>query len=307
MMQLGKDLSAFSPAMKAPQTPFRRFLSDYCESKLAVGAFIAFIGILLTAVFAPVISIQDPYDLKTLSILDNNLAPGRESLSGMTFWLGSDGRGRDMLSAIFYGLRTSLAVGALSGLVAAAIGTCIGVTAGYLGGRIDAFIMRLVDLQLGFPSILVALILLVALGQGIGTIIVALIAVQWAYYTRTARASALVESRREYVAAARCFALGHFRIVFRHILPNCLPPLIVVGTVQIAHAIALEATLSFLGLGIPPTEPSLGLLIASGFEFMLSGHYWISIFPGIALVIIVMSINLVGDQLRDVLNPLLQK
>ena len=293
--------------MKPPQTPFRRFISDYCESKLAVGAFISFVGILLIAVFAPVISIQDPYDLKTLSILDNNLAPGRESSSGMTFWLGSDGRGRDMLSAIFYGLRTSLAVGAMSGLVAAAIGTCIGVTAGYLGGRIDALIMRLVDLQLGFPSILVALILLVALGQGIGTIIIALIIVQWAYYTRTARASALVESSREYVAAARCFSLGHFRIVFRHVLPNCLPPLIVVGTVQVAHAIALESTLSFLGLGLPPTEPSLGLLIASGFEFMLSGHYWISIFPGIALVIIIMSINLVGDQLRDVLNPLLQK
>ena len=293
--------------MEAGQTSFRRFLSDYCESKLAVGAFVVFIGILFIAVFAPVISLQNPYDLKTLNIRENNLAPGLEGLSGITFWLGSDGRGRDMLSAIFYGLRTSLAVGAMSGFVAFAIGACIGVTAGYLGGRIDAVIMRLVDLQLGFPSILVALILLVALGQGIGTIIVALIIVQWAYFTRTARASALVERSREYVAAARCLSLGHFRIVFRHVLPNCLPPLIVVGTVQVAHAIALEATLSFLGLGLPPTEPSLGLLIASGFEFMLSGHYWISVFPGIALVIIIMSINLAGDQLRDVLNPLLQK
>jgi peptide/nickel transport system permease protein len=167
--------------------------------------------------------------------------------------------------------------------------------------------MRIVDLQLSFPAILVALILLAVLGQGTGKIVVALVAVQWAYYARTVRGTALVERRKEYVEAARCLALGHGRIVFRHLLPNCMPPLIVVGTVQVAHAIAIEATLSFLGIGLPITEPSLGLLIANGFQYMLSGKYWISFFPGVALLITIVSINLMGDQLRDVLNPRLRR
>jgi peptide/nickel transport system permease protein len=167
--------------------------------------------------------------------------------------------------------------------------------------------MRIVDIQLSFPAILVALILLAVLGQGTDKIIIALVTVQWAYYARTVRGTALVERRKEYVEAARCLALSHRRILFRHLLPNCLPPLIVVATVQVAHAIALEATLSFLGIGLPITEPSLGLLIANGFEYMLSGKYWISVFPGVALLITIVSINLVGDQLRDVLNPRLQK
>jgi peptide/nickel transport system permease protein len=167
--------------------------------------------------------------------------------------------------------------------------------------------MRIVDIQLSFPAILVALILLAVLGQGTGKIVVALVTVQWAYYARTVRGTALVERRKEYIEAARCLALSHRRVVFRHLLPNCLPPLIVVGTVQVAHAIALEATLSFLGIGLPITEPSLGLLIANGYQYMLSGKYWISFFPGIALLLTIVSINLVGDQLRDVLNPRLQK
>ena len=167
--------------------------------------------------------------------------------------------------------------------------------------------MRIVDLQLSFPSVLVALILLAILGQGVDKIIIALVIVQWAYFARTVRGTALVERSKDYLDAAQCLALGHLRIVFRHLLPNCLPPMIVVGTVQVAHSIALEATLSFLGLGLPPTEPSLGLLIANGFKYMLSGDYWISIFPGIALLITIGSINLMGDQLRDVLNPRLQR
>jgi len=183
----------------------------------------------------------------------------------------------------------------------------VGLMAAYFGGRVDNLIMRVVDVQLSFPAILVALILLAILGKGIDKIIVALVVVQWAYYARTVRASALVERRREYVEAATCLALSHRRIVFRHLLPNCLPPLIVVGTLQTAHAIALEATLSFLGIGLPITEPSLGLLISNGFEYMLSGSYWISFFPGIALLVTIVSINLVGDQLRDVLNPRLER
>ena len=179
--------------------------------------------------------------------------------------------------------------------------------AAYAGGRVENVIMRVVDLQLSFPATLVALMLVAILGKGVDKIILALVVAQWAYYARTVRGSALVERRKEYVEAASCLGLSHARIVFRHILPNCLAPLIVVGTVQTAHAISLEATLSFLGVGLPQTEPSLGVLIANGFEYMMSGRYWISVFPGVALLLTVVSINLVGDHLRDVLNPRLKK
>ena len=289
-------------------SPSRRFVADYCESRLAVGGLLVFLVILFVAVFAPLISPQDPYDLAALEILDSREPPGTQSLSGqLTYWLGTDAQGRDMLSAIFYGLRTSLLVGAMSGFIALCLGTCIGLMAGYFAGRVDTVIMRIVDLQLGFPSILVALMVLAVLGQGVDKIILALVIVQWAYYARTVRASVLAERQREYIEAAQSLGLSRRRIAFRHLLPNCLPPLIVVGTVQVAHAIAVEATLSFLGLGLPPTEPSLGLLIANGFDYIMSGRYWISIFPGIALLITIASINLVGDQLRDVLNPRLQR
>ena len=166
---------------------------------------------------------------------------------------------------------------------------------------------RIVDIQLSFPSILIALILIAVLGQGTGKVITALVTVQWAYYARTVRSAAIVEKRKEYIEAAHCLALSPARIVFRHLLPNCLPPMIVVATVQVAAAIALEATLSFLGLGLPITEPSLGLLIANGYQYLLSGKYWISFFPGLALLLTIVSINLVADQLRDVLNPRLQR
>jgi peptide/nickel transport system permease protein len=212
-----------------------------------------------------------------------------------------------MFSAILYGLRISLLVGAGSALIAAAIGASLGLIAAYAGGRTDSAIMRLVDLQLSFPAILVALMILAFLGKGILNVVLALVIVEWAYYARTVRGSALVERRREYIEAAHCLALPTRRIIFRHLLPNCLPPLIVVATMQVARAIALEATLSFLGLGVPITEPSLGLLIANGYQYMLSGHYWISFYPGIALLITIVSINLMGDHLRDVLNPRLKR
>ncbi|HZI84079.1 MAG TPA: ABC transporter permease, partial [Casimicrobiaceae bacterium] len=194
-------------------------------------------------------------------------------------------------------------VGVTSTLLALALGLALGLIAAYLGGRSEALIMRIADIQLSFPAILIALILLAVLGQGTLKIIAALVTVQWAYYARTVRSAALVEKRKEYVEAARGLALSPSRIVFRHILPNCLPPLIVVATVQVAAAIALEATLSFLGLGLPITEPSLGLLIANGYQYLLSGKYWISFFPGVALLLAIVSINLVGDRLRDTLNP----
>ena len=300
--------AATSGATEGVQTPFRRFLSDFLEDRIATGALVVLLGLVFIAVTAPWIAPTDPYDLAVVDVMDGKLPPGETSFDGsVTYWLGTDGAGRDLLSAMFYGLRTSIGVGIMSGLIALVIGTAIGLTSAYYGGRVDTLIMRFVDLQLSFPAILVALMLVTILGKGVDKIIVALVIVQWAYYARTVRASALVERRREYVEAATCLALPPRRILFRHLLPNCLPPLIVVGTVETARAIALEATLSFLGVGLPVTEPSLGLLIANGFEYMLSGKYWISFFPGIALLITIVSINLVGDRLRDVLNPRLER
>jgi peptide/nickel transport system permease protein len=289
------------------ETPFRRFVSEFAESKLALFGLLVFVGIALIAILAPFIAPQNPYDLAQLDIMDGRMEPGTVGGGGFTYWLGTDDQGRDMLSGIMYGLRISLVVGAGSAIVACLVGASLGMVAAYAGGRTDGAIMRLVDLQLSFPAILAALMILAFLGKGILNVVIALVIVEWAYYARTVRGSALVERRREYIEAAQCLALPTRRIIFRHLLPNCLPPLIVVGTMQIARAIALEATLSFLGLGVPITEPSLGLLIANGYEYMLSGKYWISFYPGIALLVTIVSINLVGDQLRDVLNPRLKK
>jgi peptide/nickel transport system permease protein len=285
------------------QAPLREFTTGFARDRIAVGALAILGAILLAALFAPLFSQQNPYDLAQLDILDSKLAPGAKAGAGFTFWLGSDDQGRDMYSAILYGLRISLGVGVVSTLVALALGMAIGLVSAYAGGWLDNLIMRLVDLQLSFPSILIALILLAVVGQGVDKIVIALIAVQWAYYARTVRGAALVERRKEYVDAARVMAFSNLRIIFRHILPNVLPAMIVVATVQVAHAIALEATLSFLGLGMPITSPSLGLLISNGFAHLLSGRYWISFFPGVALLITIVAINLVGDRLRDVLNP----
>ena len=244
--------------------------------------------------------LEDPFELELV-------VTATEGEPIMTYWLGTDGQGRDMLSAIMYGLRTSLAVGVVSCFFAMVIGLSLGMTAAFFGGRIETVIMRIVDLQLSFPTILVALMLLAILGSGVEKVMLALIIVQWAYFARTARSVALVERSKEYIEAAQCLALSKSRVIFRHLLPNCLPPVIVVATVQVANAIALEATLSFLGIGLPVTEPSLGLLISNGFEFMLSGRYWISVYPGVALLITIIAINLVGDRLRDVLNPRLNR
>jgi peptide/nickel transport system permease protein len=289
------------------ETPLRRFISEFLEDKVAVGALLVLGAIVLLAILAPFITPQNPYDLAQVDIMDSRRAPGTVSMEGYTFIIGSDGVGRDLYSAILYGLRISLTVGLVAGLIAVAIGASVGLIAAYVGGRTDTLIMRVVDLQLSLPSILVALILVSVLGKGVDKIILALVIVQWAYYARTVRASALVERKKEYVEAATCLGLSHERILFRHILPNCLAPLIVVATVQTAHAIALEATLSFLGVGLPQTEPSLGVLISNGFQYMLSGRYWISFFPGFALLFTIVTINLVGDRLRDVLNPRLKR
>ena len=292
---------------RAPQTPLARVADDFFANPVATFGFGLLCLIVFFAIFAPWISPQNPYDLAQIDVMDGRLPPGSATAGGGTFWLGTDDQGRDMLSAIFYGLRISLAVGATSTVLALLLGLTMGLTAAYFGGRVETLIMRVVDIQLSFPAILIALILIAVLGQGTGKVIAALVTIQWAYYARTVRGAALVEKRKEYMEAARCLALSPARIVFRHLLPNCLPPMIVVATVQVAAAIALEATLSFLGLGLPITEPSLGLLIANGYQYLLSGKYWISFFPGVALLATIVSINLVADQLRDVLNPRLSR
>ena len=294
-------------APPAPETWAARAWSEFAENWIAVGALVVIVALIAVAIVAPWITPQNPYDLTQLNIMDNMLPPGERSMDGKLYLLGTDEQGRDMVSAILYGLRLSLFVGVTATVIALAVGTTVGIVAAYFGGRIDTILMRLVDIQLSFPAILIALILLAILGKGVDKVIIALVSVQWAYYARTIRGAALAERRREYIEAAQCLALPQSRVIFRHLLPNAFPPLIVLAAVQVAHAIALEATLSFLGVGVPITEPSLGLLIANGYGFMLSGKYWVAFYPGVALLIAIVAINLVGDQLRDVMNPRLKR
>ena len=289
------------------EQPWRRAWRHYRQSRFAVIALIVCSIIILAAVFAPWLAPQNPYDLNVIDFFDSKLPPGSSAPTGFIYWLGTDGQCRDMLSAMLYGLRISLFVGVLSGLIAILIGMALGLVAAYVGGWIEALIMRVVDFMLGFPTILVALMLLAILGQGVDKVIFALILVQWAYFARAVRSAALVERQKEYVEAAQSLGLSQPRIMFGHIMPNCLAPVIVLGTMQVASAISTEATLSFLGLGLPITEPSLGLLISNGYSNMLSGRYWISLYPGLLLLLTVFSINVVGDRLRDVLNPRLSR
>lgn len=301
-MKTSNDASAPIATYKGERLLIRQMGDLVASPEAAIGLLV--LGALaLAAIFAAWIAPQDPYDLMQLDIMDNMLPPGSQLASGITAWLGTDDQGRDLLSAIIYGMRVSLGVAISAVVIASVIGACVGVLSAYIGGRFDAIVMRIVDLQLSFPSILIALVLLSVFGRGVDKVILSLVAVQWAYYARTVRGSALVEKNKDYIAAARGLEIPRTRILLRHMLPNCIPPLIVVSTVQIAHAITLESTLSFLGAGVPVTQPSLGMLIASGYDFLLSGNYWVSTYPGIALVIIVVAINLVGDRLRVVLNP----
>lgn len=282
-------------------------LLSFIESPIAIAGALGTLIVLLVAVLAPLIAPQNPYDLGQIDILDSLLPPGSASATGGTYWLGTDEQGRDMLSAILYGLRLSIFVGIGSAILAVAVGTCVGLCSAFFGGRLDNLIMRAVDVQVSFPTVLIALIMLSVLGKGVDKVVLALVVVQWAYYARIVRGTALAELGREYMEAGRSLGLSRTRLLFRHLLPNCLPPLMVIATVQIANAIALEAGLSFLGLGLPVTEPSLGLLIANGYDYLLGGKYWISMLPGAALLITIVSINLVSDRLRDVLNPRLSR
>ncbi|MEM1428552.1 MAG: ABC transporter permease [Pseudomonadota bacterium] len=291
------------PAALPPKSLWRRFSAN----PVALGGLIVFVLLAVMAVFAPWVTPQDPYDLSSISLLDNLRPPGSTGVSGQTFYFGTDPNGRDMYSAMVYGMRTSIFIGLTSALIALMIGATVGLVAAFAGGWLDAALMRLVELVLAFPTILIALVLMSIFGSGIDKLLIAMIMAQWAGFARVTRSAALVEMEREYITATRAMGFSRVRVLLRHLLPNCLPPLMVLATIQVADAIALEATLSFLGLGVPVTEPSLGLLIASGFDYILTERYWITIFPGILLLILVMSVNLAGDHLRNLLNPRLQK
>ena len=307
---------AAGPVKKA-QTPFQRLVADFFESKVAVFGLAITTCVVFIAIFAPWISPTNPFDLAKVDIMDNLLPPGGQNFAGdFTYVLGTDGSGRDMLSAIFFGLRTSISVGVTSGVVALAIGMSIGLTAAYFGGIVDTVIMRVVDIQLSFPAILIALLIdgvaRVALPRelhdqlAVYVLVLAIGVSGWVQYARTVRGSTLVEKNKEYVQAARVIGRHPAAIMLRHVLPNVTGPVLVIGTIHIATAIITEATLSFLGVGVPPTQPSLGTLVRIGNNFLLSGEWWIALFPGLALVVLVLAVNLLGDWLRDALNPKLR-
>lgn len=284
------------------------FWQEFRESKsglIGAGVTLLFIA---AALLAPVISPQNPYDLTQLFLENSNLAPTLfEKWSYSQFMLGTDGQGRDLYSAILYGLRVSLYVGLASTVLSAAFGTLMGLVAGYMGGKTDAFIMRIADIQLSFPAILIALVIMSIWGQGLFKIIIAISVVNWVFYARTARGSTLAEREKDYVDSARATGVSSSAIMLREILPNIVAPIIVIGTVRVANSIILESTLSFLGLGVPITEPSLGSLIYEGYQVLFSGFWWASVLPGLGLMGVVLGINLLGDRLRDVLNPRLKR
>jgi len=271
---------------------------------------------MMAALFAPLIAPQDPFDLTSLSILDAHIPPAWMAADDHRFLLGSDDQGRDVLSAILYGARISIGVGFASVALALALGVSLGLLAGYAGGRLDALIMRTAEIQLSFPTILIALLLngvmrsiLPADSQdqlAIPVLIVAIGISGWVQYARTVRGTTLVEKNKEYVQAARLIGIHPLMIMLRHILPNTMGPVLVIATIHLAVAIITEATLSFLGVGVPPTEPSLGTLIRIGNDFLFSGEWWITMFPGAALAILVLAVNLLGDWLRDAFNPKLR-
>ncbi len=283
------------------------------RSKVAAVAAIVLVLAVGAAAFASWVAPYDPYDLRSLDLANALVPPAWLDGGRTTYWLGTDDQGRDLWSAILYGARISLAVGIASVALAVAIGVALGLVAGYAGGRVDALIMRVADVQLSFPAILIALLIdgvaRAALPQAaqshaaLAVLVVSIAAANWVQYARSVRSSTLVEKRREYVQAARVIGIRPMTIMRRHLLPNVLGPVVVLATINVATAIITEATLSFLGVGVPVTEPSLGSLIRIGNDFLFSGEWWITIFPGTALVVLVLAINLVGDALRDALDP----
>ena len=288
---------------------------SFRQSPVAIGATIVALVMVFSAVFAAWVAPHNPFDLATLNLLDASLPPAWEEGGQPQFLLGTDDQGRDILSALIYGARISLVVGLASVVLSVLVGVAFGLLAGFKGGWIDAVLMRLCDVMLSFPAILVAL-LIAGVGRALfpnaheslafGVLIISISLTGWVQYARTVRGSTLVERNKEYVQAARVTGVSSLRIMRKHVLPNVLGPVMVLATIQVATAIITEATLSFLGVGAPPTSPSLGTLIRVGNDYLFSGEWWITIFPGLMLVLIALSVNLLGDWLRDALNPRLR-
>ena len=288
---------------------------SFRSSPMAIGAAVVAAVCIFSALFAPWVAPHNPFDLATLELSDARLPPMWEEGGSAKYLLGTDDQGRDILSAIMYGARISMLVGLASVVLSVIVGVSLGLLSGFVGGKIDAFIMRVCDVMLSFPSILIALLI-----DGVGramfpnahdtlafaVLVLAIALPGWVQYARTVRGSTLVERNKEYVQAARVVGVAPLRIMRKHVLPNVMGPVLVLATIQVATAILTEATLSFLGVGVPPTQPSLGTLIRIGNDFLFSGEWWITIFPGLMLVLIALSVNLLGDWLRDALNPRLQ-
>jgi peptide/nickel transport system permease protein len=304
------------------RTLMEKFLSSHLwhsfkKDKVAIFSFSLFMLFVFLALFAPVIAPFDPYDLTAIDIMDSELPPQWQEGADERFFFGTDAQGRDMLSTMLYGTRISLLIGLFAVALQCLIGISVGLVAGYFGGRVDSFLMRFADVQLSFSTMMVAIVVLAVFQASFGAELYADLAMfmlilvigvaEWPQYARTVRASVLAEKHKEYVDAARVMGFKSSRIMWKHILPNTLSPLLVISTVQVANAIISEASLSFLGLGMPVSTPSLGSLISSGFDYIFSGSWWITAIPAVVLVLLVMVVNLLGDWLRDVLNPKLYK
>ena len=305
-------LAAVEPA----QTPWGRFWRQFAESRLAMVGLTLLSVIVLIALFAPWLAPQDPYDLTKLDLLDARQPPGAKSMDGLTYWLGTDGQGRDMLSAIMYGCRVSLMIGLAAIVLSVTTGVLLGLLAGFRGGWVEAIIMRLADIQLTVPAILIALTLdgvaRAALPKNIHdqvaiwVLVLSIGFAYWPQFARVTRATTLAEKNKDYVNAARIIGVPGIRIALQHVLPNATGPVLVIATIELALAIIAEASLSYLGVGMPPTQPSLGTLIRVGNAFLFSGEWWIALFPALALVVLSLAVNLLGDWLRDALNPKLR-
>ena len=293
------------------------FLHDFLRDPVAVVSFTILVVFAVLAFSAPIIAPTDPYDSAKIDIMDAEIPPSWMPDGEQHFPLGTDAQGRDLLSTMLYGMRVSIIIGVFAVMLQAFIGIVVGLTAGYKGGRVDAFLMRLADVQLSFSTYMVAIFIsaIVQAAFGVGRysdlavpiLILVIGLAEWPQYARTVRASVLAEKKKEYVEAAKVIGLPNRRITVRHILPNTLSPVFVISTIQVANAIMSEAALSFMGLGMPITKPSLGSLINAGFEYIFSGSWWITLFPGVILVVLILVINLLGDWLRDYLNPKLYK
>ena len=293
------------------------FFYSFRRDPVALASFAIFFFLVVVSLLAPVIAPHNPYDTSTIDVMDGEIPPSWMDGGEERFWLGTDIQGRDLYSTMLYGLRTSVAIGIGAVLFQGILGIVVGLTAGYVGGRVDSFLMRVADIQFSIPYLIVAIITsaIFQLAFGLGRfeqlampLLIVIIGIsEWPKYARTVRASVLGEKRKEYVEAARVIGLNPSRIMYRHILPNTLTPVLVISTIQVAQAVMSEAALSFLGLGMPVTKPSLGSLIKAGFQYVFSGSWWITTFPGVLLVTFTLVVILFGDWLRDVLNPKLYK